>query len=358
MNQIACYFDNAATTPLDKDVLAAMLPFLGEEWGNPQSIHSWGNRAKEAIAQARVQVADLFGAEDPSQIFFVSCATEANNWALGQTSSLAISPFEHSSVREFAVHGKAEILSNAGWILDSAKGPAELLSVMTVNNETGAVVNLPAEITGRVHRDLTQHLGKLPVGDCLQDIDFASCSAHKIYGPKGVGALYAADPELLTPFLYGGGQESGKRGGTLNVSGIVGFGMAASIAHSRLETDRISAEMHQAVTLEALGSVSGMTLNKASTSSPYILSISFSDILGEIVVIEMDRQGFGISSGAACSSNSTEPSHVLTALGLSPELIRGTVRISFGKFNTKESSHQLGVALRKTVDSLRSSLHV
>lgn len=348
------YFDNAATTPLDPRVFQEMAPFLQEDFGNSQSIHAWGRSAARAVQVARQRVADLIGAEDPSQVVFTSGATESNNTVLSLYDSVAISPFEHSSVREPAFRSGAHVLDNDGYDLRAAP-VGGLLSVMLVNNETGAILELPPGSPRALHRDVTQAAGKILMN--LDGVDYASLSAHKIGGPKGVGALYLANPVgPLTdwPFLCGGEQEDGRRAGTLNVPGIVGFGAAAAIASAEY-VDRFNhaKDLRHTLTI-GLAKCSDFRENRALSQSPYILSLSFLGIEAEALVLEADAQGFAISAGAACSSRSTEPSHVLTALRLEPAWLRGTIRISFGPHNSVHAADQLAELLVRNVDRLRT----
>lgn len=387
------YFDNAATTPLDPRVREAMLPYLDEAFGNAHSIHAWGLRAHEAVEQAREHVAALIGAEDPSQIYFTSGATEANNWVLNAADEIIISPFEHSAIREPAIRRKCWLLENhdqlmnvdgVGWTkregvprkrrairrpgeLADASAEAELqrhratpdlagrvlTSVMNVNNEVGTIwdVRKHAQPGDIVHSDITQAVGKIPVS--VEGLDFASFSAHKFYGPKGVGALYCKDqpPPAL---VLGGEQEGGYRGGTLNVAGIVGMGAAAEIAAERCDEDYADATNLRQILFDGLKGLDDVRFNGGGRTSPFIVSVSFRGLEGETLVLEMDRAGYAISAGAACSSRSTEPSHVLSALKLEPEWLRGTVRISFGRFNVKQATVDLAKKLRTTVEMLRT----
>ncbi|HWD40676.1 MAG TPA: cysteine desulfurase family protein [Fimbriimonas sp.] len=343
------YFDNAATTPVDPRVLEEMLPFFKDDFGNANSIHSFGRQAMGAVDLARQRVADLIEAEDPSQIFFTSGATEANNWLLRGFKDIAISPYEHSSLFEAAKHlGKRVLTPDFKSI-----GNPEVLSVMTVNNETGQVWDV-REWSGQaaaIHADATQALGKIPFS--VAGLDYASFSAHKLYGPKGIGALYAKEnpPE---PFLLGGEQESGYRAGTLNVPGIVGFGAAAAIALDEREQNEQMAASLRAELLDKLAPISEKNVIGGAKTSPFILSISFAGVEGESLVVELDRAGYAVSSGAACSSRSTEPSHVLLAMGLEEIWVRGTVRISFGRMNTFESVNGLARTLTQSVEKLRT----
>lgn len=352
--ELSRYFDYAATSPLDSRVREAMLPFLNDAFGNANSIHSLGLRARDAVERAREQVATLIGADDPMQVYFTSGATESNNWALQSGSHIAISPFEHSAMREPALRKGASVIPNNGpELLPLEHRGADLISVMAVNNETGLRWN-PDQFSSlgtTLHCDATQALGKQHFD--IGELDLVSGSAHKLYGPKGVGFLYCRDnpPE---PLILGGEQEHGSRGGTLNVAAIVGFGAAAEIALDEIDRDIRRAEECRAEILDGLQGLSGYKVNQSSNNSPYILSISFEGVEGESLVLEMDSAGYAISSGAACSSRSTEPSHVLTALGVPPELIRGTIRISFGKFSVLYECCNLAEKLRSAVEKFRT----
>ena len=309
--------------------------------------------AHAAVERARERLAGLLGAEDPSQIVFTSGATESNNWVLNAFSEGAVSPFEHSAVREPAIHRGFDTLLNTELTLQPPPRPTALISVMSVNNEIGSQWRAAdfRDHAEKIHSDLTQGVGKLPID--LADLDYASLSAHKFYGPKGVGALYIAD-DPLPPLLRGGEQEQGQRGGTLNVAGIVGLGAAAAIASDEMERDLEHANRLRQIALEELAPVSDWQVNGGSKASPYVLSLSFRGLEGETLVIELDHAGYAISSGAACSSRSVEPSHVLTALGLTPEWRRGTVRISFGRFNEDETTATLAKQLRRSVEKIRT----
>lgn len=350
------YFDNAATTPVDPRVVEEMLPYFSEAFGNPNSIHEPGRKAHAAIELARQRVAALIEAEDPSQLVFTSGATEANNWVLKGFSSEGglVGPFEHSSIREPAIHFGYTTLANEGPEIRSPLITSGLVSLMTVNNETGGQAdprNLILANGVTIHADITQQVGKLPTH--VFGLSFASFSAHKFFGPKGVGALYSAS-SYLDPLILGGEQESGQRAGTLNVPGIVGMGAAAAIALQEADNNKRHAESLRALVLDEITKTSDIQLNSPANSSPYIVSLSFLGVEGETLVVELDRAGYSISSGAACSSRSTEPSHVLTALGLPIEWIRGTIRISFGKYNTEEAAINLAKELRKAVEKLRT----
>ena len=348
------YFDNAATTPMDPRVLREMAPFFEESFGNAHSPHAYGRAALDAVDRARVRVADAIGAEDPSQVYFTSGATEADNWVLDlHRDSLAVSPFEHAAVREPAVRHGAEVLANVEHRLLPPRETPELVSVMSVNNEIGTRWDVRdfAASGARIHADATQALGKVEFD--VAGLDYASFSAHKLYGPKGVGALFARDAPF-EPLLEGGGQEYGLRGGTLNVPGIVGFGACAAIAMQEIERDQAHAVRCREALLVGLSDLSDWRILGGPHVSPFILGLTFLGVQGETLVVEADAAGYAISSRSACSSGATHPSHVLRALELESEWERGAIRIGFGRFSGLEAAAQLGVALARIVQRLRA----
>lgn len=342
------YFDHAATTPVLPEVIDAMLPYLHDLPGNAHSIHAFGQTARDAVERAREQVANALGAESPHQIFFTSGATESNNWVLRSISDMRVSRLEHSSLRAIAMALGRGFLENDGYQVH-VDGPS---AIMAVNNETGGI--LECSDSGELHVDATQAIGKVPwqVGDCT----WAALSGHKFGGPKGVGVLYARDG-FIEPLIYGGGQEQGLRGGTLNVPGIVGLGAAIEVAGERREERASRASYLRGMVLECISRCSDFIVHEGGQQSPFILSIGFAGVLGEALVVEMDRLGLAISSGAACSSASQELSSVLAALGVPETFNRGTVRISFGDTNSPESAKELGVQLAQTVEKVRGMGH-
>lgn len=346
------YFDWASTAPLRPGVLEAMMPYFGDDYGNPQSIHNWGTRAREAVENARSQVAALLGCA-PEEVTFTSGATESNNWVLQSFVNVSVSPLEHSSIREQALELGYSFLDHEGYEIE-LDPEADICSLMLVNNETGGILAKKGSCN-RTHRDVTQALGKLSID--LSEIDYASFSSHKLGGPKGIGGLYSKNAELIEPLLYGGGQEHGVRSGTLNVPAIVGFGKACELALLGMEAEYALAKQCRETVLDELQTCPDWQINDSLNQSPFVLSLSFEQIEGETLVIEADSSGFGISSGAACSSRSTEPSHVLTAIAVEDHMIRGTVRISFGRENTVESSSQLAKVLRNDVHRIRNHDH-
>ncbi len=354
----ARYFDNAATTPVDPRVVEAMLPWFSEFPGNANSLHQYGTKAMDAVEKARAQVARLIGAEDPSQITFTSGATEANNWVLhALKDQIEVSPFEHSSIRETAeilgiptFRSHAVPVNNHGSISPRTATPSIWAQIL-VNNENGFIFDQSNRLPGQYFVDATQALGKVEIQ--LENVSYASASAHKLYGPKGVGMLYQEEPHSLPAFLTGGGQESGQRSGTFNVPGIVGFGKAAEIALHESKAHGNHVAWLSNLFFDSIESVQDFLVNGGDHRSPYILSLSFAGIEGETLLIELDQAGFCCSAGAACSSQNTEPSPVLRAFGVPDEYIRGTIRVSFSHHNTEESTYQLAGEIRRIVTKLR-----
>lgn len=345
------YFDNAATTQLHPEVRAAMLPWMGENFGNPSSLHGWGTAARDAVEQARARIAELLGAEDPSQIIFTSGATESCNTMLALLSAddTEVSPFEHSAIRvPAALHG-FPLIQNSCYEL--AFSDAKNLVVTHCSNETGAVF-----YTRRAwHSDITQLFGKVPIH--LDPFESATFSAHKIHGPVGVGGLFLRDPSVLhesNAHQIGGGQEHGRRAGTLNVAGIVGMAKALDVATEFQEaTLDHAAELRQIVKDELEG-LSNIVFNDAPAQSPFIFSMTIPGLVAQSLVTDMDRVGFAISSGAACSSQSTEPSPVLKALGKTDSDALATIRASFAYYNSRDSAFELANHLKKAIHLLRS----
>ncbi len=351
------YFDNAASTPCDPRVIEEMLPFLHLNPGNPHSIHAFGRYAESAVEQARQRIAELIGAEDPSQIIFTSGATESNHLVLHSFGERVVTSLvEHSSVREMAQRNNLKSFGQLGSkTLVESIGADQVASLIAVSNEVGTMLAPEAyrELRpGRLHLDATQLVGKFQL-DGL-NFDFLSGSGHKFYGPKGIGFLYAQDPTELTPLGVGGGQENGLRSGTLNVPGIVGMGCAASIAIEEMASDLDHAQQLRSIVCEELASVSDLRINGGSEVSPYILSISVQGVEAETLLLELDAAGFAVSAGAACSSRDTGNNPVLEAMGLEPDWIRGTLRISFGRFNSRDAAQALGRTLRHVIENTRA----
>lgn len=357
------YLDNNATTPILPEVLAAMQPWLGtEQFGNASSIHRNGQQARGAVERARESVAKLLGAK-AGEIVFTSGGTEGDNLALFGLIGTALKPGDHiitSAIEHHAVLHTAERLRELGFDVtflgvdsrslvspDEVRGAlrpnTKLISIMAANNETG-VLQPVAEI-GRIaaeagitfHTDAVQMAGKAAI--CVEEIGcgLLTISGHKIHAPQGVGALYVRKGTPLSPLFWGGGHERGRRAGTENVPAIVGLGKAAQMATEWLASGgptRMSA-MRDRLESELLARIPGAVVNGAGAPRvPNTTNISFAGVGGEALVISLDLSGVAVSAASACSSGATEPSHVLTAMGLPPDRARGSLRISLGKQTT------------------------
>ncbi|HET7650108.1 MAG TPA: cysteine desulfurase family protein [Gammaproteobacteria bacterium] len=352
------YLDHNATTPLDARALEAMLPWLQGVQGNPSSVHRFGRAAHAALETARRQVAALVNVE-PSQVVFTSGGTEADNLALkgvcrGQPDGqLLVSAIEHA-----AVQGPADALAASGWPVQripvDASGRVDvnaldrlctqstrLVSVMLANNETGVIEDIRALAEcahahgALMHTDAVQAAGKMAVDFAALGVDLMTLSAHKLNGPRGVGALLVSKSVLLTPLVDGGGQEQGRRGGTENLASIVGFGKAAELACAELQ-QRIPAMCALRERFEnGLRALPGIQVFAQDAERlPNTVQIGVQGFDGEAVVMELDKRGIAVSSGSACHSGSGRPSHVLKAMGLDDATARGAVRVSFGTENT------------------------
>lgn len=356
------YFDHNATTPVDPAVREAMLPYLGEVFGNASSIHSFGQQARAAVESAREAVAALLGAR-PAEIVFTSGGTEADNLAIFGVVGAAGGRKKHvitTQIEHHAVLNACEALAQQGvevtFLPVSSAGVVDpddvrralrpetvLITVMHANNELGTVqpvgeiARIAAEAGVRFHTDAVQSAGKLPIDVEALGVDLLSISAHKLYGPKGVGALYVRRGVHLKPLLYGGHHERDRRPGTENVPGIVGLGKAAELARVRLQEDSARlAALRDRLEVGLLERVPHIRVNGAAAPrTPNTTNITFSFVEGEALVIALDLKGIACSTGAACSSGAVEPSHVLTAIGLPPEEARASLRFSLGHSNTE-----------------------
>jgi cysteine desulfurase len=354
---LPAYFDHNATTPLDERVLQAMLPFFRERYGNASSRHEYGRTARKAVDDAREQVADMVGAH-PSQIYFVSGGTEANNLLIKgaaarlQPSQVAVSAVEHPSVIR-----PAQELRGQGWKLRSlavdAVGRLEmddvemalresvtgLVSVMLANNETGvvqdvaAVAELARGAGAMVHTDAVQALGKMPVSFAALNVHAMTISAHKVYGPKGAGALVLDKRLDLKPQITGGEHEKGLRAGTENVPAIVGFGAACALAARRLEELPLELKPMRERMEQGLRTMGAVLFGVGAERLANTGFFAIPGIDGETLVMALDRAGFAVASGSACSSGGTDPSPVLLAMGVERELARCAVRVSLGREN-------------------------
>lgn len=365
------YLDNNATTQLNAQVLGAMLPFMQQQHGNATSRHRFGREARQAIDIARQQVAEAVGAH-PTQVIFTSGGTEADNLAISgmhnEQDAVAYSAVEHPAVSRPAlallkqgIGAYPLSVDSNGMVspalLDSAlsKAPTGLVSIMLVNNETGVIQDIAAlaQVAKKhgawLHTDAVQALGKLPIDFMALGAHAMSLSSHKIHGPQGAGALIVDKRVDLRPLLYGGGQEKGLRSGSENIAAIVGFGAACALAtHTLLDHTQHIARLHSQLEhgLKQLGAVifAEQAPRVANTSF-----FAFEPIEGETLVTALDKRGFAVASGSACSSDSTEPSHVLLAMGVAPDLARGAVRVSLAHHNTAEEIHQFLLALQAEI---------
>ncbi|MFA0748181.1 cysteine desulfurase NifS [Fervidibacter sp.] len=383
MTEERIYLDYAATTPLDPRVLEAMMPYMTEHFGNPNSIHSFGREARRAIDEAREKIAQLLNCQ-PSEIVFTSGGTESDNLALRGVAEAYRHKGNHivtTAIEHHAVLRTCKALEDMGFFvtylpvdehgLISPEQVAEavnertiLVSVMHANNEIGTIEPI-AEIVRAVkvkrpdtivHTDAVQTVGHIPVDIQELGVDLLSFSAHKFYGPKGIGGLFVRKGVRLVPQITGGGQERNRRSGTENVAAIVGMAKALELAVEEMPTElpRLQALRDELIT-GVLSRIPETRLNGHPTLRlPHNANFSFRGIEGEALLLQLDLNGIAASSGSACSSGSLEPSHVLLALGLDYELAIGSLRITLGRFTTREHILRLLDLLPKVVEKLRT----
>jgi cysteine desulfurase len=371
------YFDHNATTPIDDRVLEAMMPYLRAQYGNASSRHELGTSARQAVDAAREQVAALVNAR-PSQVIFVSGGTEANNLfikgAAGylKPTQVAVSAIEHPCVvkpaqdlarqgwklRKLAVTRNGEIdLADVG---EALKEPTGLVSVMLANNETGVIQGVAAvaekarAAKAWMHTDAVQALGKIPVDFAALNVHAMTLSAHKIYGPKGGAALVVDKRLQLKPVIHGGGHEQGLRSGTENVPAIVGFGAACELAGVRMKDLAQKQAAMRARLEEGLHEMGAIVFGEDAPRIPNTSYFAFKGILGETLVIELDKARQAVAPGAACSSANPEPSATLLAMGVNTELALGAVRFSLGAGNTMQQVDEFLKALKSVVARLRN----
>ena len=376
------YLDHNATTPIHPDVLAVMLPYLRKGFGNPSSIHQFGREARQAVDEAREKVARLIGAK-PSEIVFTSGGTEADNLAIKGVALASEEKGGHiitSAIEHHAVLVPCQYLERKGFevsflpvdhngLLDpddvrrAITDKTVLISIMHANHEVGTIepleeiCKLTMERDIPFHTDAVQSVGKVPIDVGALEVNLLSLSAHKLYGPKGVGALYIRKGTKILPQVYGGHQELNFRAGTENVAGIVGLGKAAEIALHNIDVEgkrlcRLRDGLWERIK-ERAGSV---RLNGHPTRRlPNTLNVAFDLVEGESLVINLDLRGIAVSTGSACTSGSLEPSHVLLAMGLSPTIARGSIRFSLGMENTQEEIEYTVNNLEEVVRRLRST---
>lgn len=374
------YMDYSATTPVKKEVLDAMLPYFSEHFGNPSSLYSIAQESKEALEKARGQVASLIGAK-ANEVFFTAGGSEADNWALEGVADALKDKGNHiitTKIEHHAILHTAEYLEKHGidvtYLDVDAEGRVNpedvenaitdktvLISIMMVNNEVGTIEPIKeiAEIAHNhgilLHTDAVQALGNVPIDVDNMGIDLMSMSGHKIYGPKGVGALYIRKGTKISNFIHGGAQEMKKRAGTENLAGIVGFGKAAELANENLEIhiNRVS-ELRDYFISEVTSKIPDTIVNGSMEHRhPGNANISFEYIEGESMLILLDMNGISVSTGSACSSKSLTPSHVLSAMGIPVERIHGTLRFTIGDPTTKEDIDYVIEKLVEIVQKLR-----
>ena len=357
------YWDNNATTPLDPAVLESMLPYLREQFYNPSAAYAPAKAVRRALDTAREQVAALIGA-DASEIFFTSCATEATNTALAQFQHTLTLATEHPATLRTARGDIAPVLANGVADVPTWK---ELLpghdgvSFAWANHETGVIqpvrslAQAAVEAGARVHVDVVQAAGKIPVKVHEVPVSFASLSAHKFHGPKGVGALYARTGTEWKPYLTGGAQEDYRRAGTENVAGIVGMGKAAELALAAAETYQKLADLRQRF-LDALAAAGIEAVINGGTAPrlPHVLNMRIPGMKAESLSLLLEPAGFLCSTGSACTSAEPEPSHVLRAMGLPDASIRESLRLSLNRYTTAEEVDSAAALFIRVVQKVRS----
>jgi len=383
------YLDNSATTAMAPEVIEAMLPYFSEEMGNAQSVHSFGQRAKSAIEKARRQVAALINAS-PTEIVFVSGGTEADNLAIRGIADahrdhghhIITTRIEHPAVLRTceALEAKGFRVTylpvSRGGLIDpealrrAITGETILISVMLANNETGTIqpVEEIAKIVSEArssglahlnfHTDAVQAVAKLPIDVKTLGVDLLSLSAHKFHGPKGIGALYVRKGTRIAKLLYGGHHERDRRAGTENVPAIVGFGKAAEMAAAELDA-RIARmrELRDYLERQVNSLVSNVAVNgDQDRRVPNISNMSFGGVDGESLLIALDLKGIAVSTGSACASGSLDPSHVLQAMGLAREDVRGSLRFSLSAYTTREEIDYAVSILVETITRLREMI--
>jgi len=375
------YFDHNATTPLAREVLESMTPYLTEEFGNASSIHSVGQRARAGVENARAQVAALLGARD-KEIIFTSGGTEADNMAIRGVVGASERPRKHivtSAIEHHAVLNTCQALEAEGvavtYVGVGRAGLVDpedvrraltpdtvLITIMHANNELGTlqpiaeIARIARERKIPFHTDAVQSAGKIPLNVAELGCDLLSLSAHKLYGPKGVGALFIRRNLRLQPLMFGGHHERDRRPGTENVAGIVGLGAAAELARAHLaEEAKRLAELRDSLERRLLSAIPHCGLNgDPARRTPNTTNLHFDFIEGEPLVIALDLKGVAVSTGAACSSGAVEPSHVLTAIGLPPERARSSLRFSLGRASTPADVDYVCEVLPAVVEHLRS----
>jgi len=378
MRKKRIYLDNAATTYVCGEALQAMLPYFTNEYGNSASAHAFGRNAEKAIAKAREQIARTINAE-PDEIYFTSSATEANNWILRgavqnhPSRRLIISAIEHPSIMETCAQLEregckieyiavdSEGIINVSDLISKLSKPAALVSIMAANNEVGTIqylntiANLCEKREVLFHTDATQAISAVLIDVKEMNIDALSLSSHKIYGPKGIGAIYIRNGVKINKFLHGGHQERNRRAGTVNVPGAVGFGQAIEVAvrDSSINNARIKG-LRDYMIIQVEQRIEGAKLNgHRNQRLPNNVNFSFSGVEGESILMLLDFAGIAVSTGSACTSGTLQRSHVLSAMGVPDNLINGSVRFSLGRSTVKSDIDYTVAELEKAVKKLR-----
>lgn len=375
------YLDNNATTPTRAEVIDAMAPYYKDVFGNPSSVHQFGRVARKAVEEARRRLAELIGADSPDEIVFTSGGTESNNFALKGTAFALKDKGDHiitSTIEHHAVENPCQFLEKQGYrvsfvpvdefgIVDldnlkkSITDKTILISIMYANNEMGTVepieeiINIAKEKNIYFHTDAVQAVGKIPIDIKKLGVDLLSLSAHKFYGPKGIGVLYIKRGTKITPIQQGGHHERNRRAGTENVAGIVGLGKAAEIAKRQMigESKRIL-KLRDRLYEGIKKNIKHIKLNgHPSQRLPNTLNVSFEYLEGESIILNLDMEGIAVSTGSACTSGSLEPSHVLLAMGISHQTAQGSIRFSLGSMNTEEDIDYTLEKLPPIIERLR-----
>ena len=379
MKQI--YLDHNATTPVDPEVVEAMVPYLRDGFGNASSVHSYGRDAKVALENARELIASVINC-DPSELYFTSGGTESDNMAIlgtaakfrGKKNHVIVGAAEHHAVlepAEYLAHAEgfkldllpvdSEGFHSVDKLSDLVTNQTAIVSLMLANNETGTIQDITSlakvahEKDILFHTDAVQAVGKVSVDVKAMDVDMASITAHKIYGPKGIGAMYIKAGVKVLPLFYGGAHEKKRRPGTENVAGVVGFAKALEIAMKRQDEDfksmtNLADHFIDGVT----AAIPDVTLNGPRKNRiPQTTNLSFKGVEGESIVLALDLKGIACSSGSACTAGATEPSHVLKAMSIDPVLSQGAIRFSMGRSTTKDELDHVISVLPDVIGRLR-----
>ena len=375
------YFDNNATTPVAEEVIQEMLPFLREHFGNPSSMHGFGARSGSAVATAREQIATLLGADQTSELVFTGGGSESDNLAIVGTlqaypdrKHVVTTEVEHPAVLGLCrdlekrrgydvtylkVDGQGRL--DLDQVRDAVRDDTAIVSIMMANNETGVLFD--SEAIGAIvkekgvvyHIDAVQAAGKLPLDVRNSSCDLLSISGHKLHAPKGVGALYVRKGTKIRPLIVGGHQERGRRAGTENVAGIVGFGLACQLAGQNLTQEKVQVRaLRDRLEEKLLAAIPDSQLNGDSEHRlPNTTNISYQYIEGEGILLLLDRAGVAASSGSACTSGNLEPSHVLRAMGIPFTQAHGSIRFSLSRYNTQDEVDYVTEVLPPIIERLR-----